>query len=373
MGRKTTKFVVLLVLAALATGTLYQLSAPSGAAPAARADKPVPVEVAQATTRDVPIRLQAVGRIEATVSVTLKARVDGQIINVLFTEGQHVRQGDVLIRLDPADFAARVRQAQANLARDQAQHVKARIDVDRNVALKDRGFVSAQKADEASVTADALAAGVRADEAVLDLARLQLDYTVIRAPFAGVIGAALAHPGALVKTNDTPLAVLNRVRPIDVSFAIPEKYALDIRNAMHDGPLRAMVQLAGSHKESVEGAVSFLDNAVNPIAGTVQLKARLENARETAMPGQFANVALLLGSIRGAVTLPAEAIQQGPDGALVFVVKDDRTVEIRRVEVASTQGRVAVVSKGIRTGETVVTDGHVRLYPGAHVNSRPRA
>ncbi|MBI4998244.1 MAG: efflux RND transporter periplasmic adaptor subunit, partial [Rhodocyclales bacterium] len=287
----------------------------AGSAPPAekRGPPPAPVLIAKAGLRDLPLTLELTGRAEAFESVSLKARVDGQVQEVMFTEGRHVAQGEVLLRLDPADYEARLRQAEAALARDQVQFVKAQADVERAISLKARGFVSDASIDTARATAAGAEATVKADQAALDLARLQLGYTTVRAPFDGIVGARLVFPGTAVKANDTTLAVVNRVRPIFVSFAVPEKYLPRLRTGMKGKGTAVTVSVPGD-KTPMSGAIRFLDNAVDATTGTVQMKAQLANEGERLSPGQFVDVSLGIEALAQAVTVPNEAIQQGPIG-----------------------------------------------------------
>jgi len=341
------------------------------------APPPVPVTTAQAVARDVPLAVDVVGRAEAFESVTLKARVDGQVAAVQFTEGQRVAQGEVLVRLDPTDFTARVRQAEASVARDEALLAKAHADTLRYVALKGRNFVSEEKVNEIRTNEAAAAATLRADQAALDLARAQLSYATVRAPFAGVVGARLVFPGSAIKTNDTALAVVNRVRPLLVSFSVPEKHLPRLRAALAAGKgigaLKVAVSLPGDSAHRFEGAVRFLDNAVDAATGTIQMKAELPNVDEKLTPGQFLSVSLQLDTLRQAVIVPNEAVQQGPEGNFIFVVKADSSVEVRKVETGASTGGLTVVAKGLQAGETVVTDGQLRLTPGAKIRSKEDA
>lgn len=327
---------------------------------------PTPVTVSQATHRDMPVALEVVGRGEAYESVTLKSRIDGQVVDVPFRAGQQVARGDVLIRLDPADFKARVAQAEANLARDQALLKKARADVDRYQALKAQGFVSEEKVAELRASVEAIEAGVRAGQAALELARLQLGYTTLRAPFAGLVGDKQVHPGAAVKINETELVLLNRVRPLFVSFAVPEKHIPAIRAALTAKRLRVAVNPPGDRRHTHNGTVRFIDPAVDTATGTLRMKAELANADETLAPGQFLNVTLVLVTLRDAVTVPAEAVQQGPDGPFVYVVRGEETA-LRKVALGPVRDGLAVIAQGLENGETVVTDGHSRLVPGGKV------
>ena len=329
----------------------------------------VPVIAAQALAQDIPVTLQVVGRAEAYESVVLKSRVDGQVAAVLFTEGQQVKQGDVLIRLDPADYAARLQQAEANAARDEALIAKSRSDTARYTALKQRNFVSEEKVNDIRTSEAAASANLRASKAAAEVARLQLSYTTIRAPITGVVGARVVFPGSAVKINDTTLAVINRLRPLLVSFSVPEKHLPRLRAAIKSGAGRMQVDISlpSDPSQHFDGKVRFIDNTVDASTGTILLKAELANDDERLTPGQFLNVTLLLETLSNAVTVPNEAVQQGADGNFVFVVRDDATVEVRKIETAAAKAGKTAIAKGLAVGETVVTDGQLRLTPGARV------
>jgi multidrug efflux system membrane fusion protein len=360
---------LLLLVLALAGGVYYRHHAADGerSGKAGKQSAPVPVTVAPVVIRDVPQWLEAVGRGTAYETVTLKARVDGQVASVPFSEGQHVERGEVLVRLDPADFEARVGQAQANLARDEAQLAKARADLERYQALRQSGFVSEERLGEVRANLQAAQAGVLAAQSALELARLQLGYATIRAPIAGVTGAKLVFPGAGVKANDTSLAVINRVRPLHISFAVPERHLPQLRAALGRGGLMAHILVGGS--EVAAGAVSFLDNAVDTASGTLLLRATVANADAALTPGQFVQVRLALATWTAAATVPAEAVQQGPEGSYVYVVRADQGVEQRRVTLAESSAGMAVITAGLKAGERVVTDGHLRLTPKSKVKA----
>lgn len=369
MIRPRSILLLVTVLAAGGGATWYFTKPDSSAsgkkAPAAAA---VPVKLAKAVVRDMPLRLDITGRTEAYETVTLKSRVEGQVHSVAFTEGQHVRQGEVLLRLDPADFQARLNQAEANLAKSQAQLAKARADVERYIALREKGFVSEEKVSEMRTAAAATESAARADAAAVELARLQHSYTVIKAPFAGVVGAKLVFPGTAVKVNETALAVVNRVRPLYVGFAVPEKYLPKLQAGMRSGTksMQAAISLPGGDS-AWEGEVGFLDNSVDVATGTIQLKAMVPNADEKLAPGQFVGISLVLDTLKDAVVVPAEAVQQGAEGSFIFVAKDDNTVEVRKVRIASVQQLFAVIAEGLAGGETVVTEGQLRLTAGARI------
>lgn len=369
-------------LALVLTSALTLAACSDNQAEKKAAPPPVPVITTQATTRDVPVSLLVVGRAEAYESVALKSRVDGQIASVHFTEGQHVQQGAILLQLDPADFTARLRQAEANAARAEALLAKTRSDTARYVALKDRNFVSDEKVNDIRTNEAAAVANLRADKAAVDLVRAQLSYATIRAPFAGVVGARLVFPGSSVKTNDTTLAVVNRVRPLLITFSVPEKHLPRLRAAMSNSSkpengaekgMKVDVSLPGDKTQRFEGEVRFLDNAVDVASGTILMKAILPNEEEKLTPGQFLNVNLRLDTLSKAVVVPNEAVQQGAEGNFVFVVKDDSSVEVRKVEIAASDAGITAISKGLQAGETVVTDGQLRLTPGAKIKAKDAA
>lgn len=377
---KKSHLLLLAALAISAGGLAYWALNGAAAPAAAKAPPPVPVLLAKAGLRDMPVVLEVVGRAEAYETVTLKARVDGQVASLLFTEGQAVKQGDELIRLDGSDFTLRLRQAEAAVARDAAQLAKAKADMARYTELRQRNFVSEEKLNEMRTNEAAQAATLNADKAAADLARSQLSYTSIRAPFAGRVGAKLVFPGAAVKANDTGLAVINRVRPLLVSFSVPEKYLGKLKSMLapdnaacrQDGCLKVAVAVPGS-KARLEGRVHFIDNAVDAATGTIIVKARLDNADEALTPGQFLNLNLNLDTLPGVVVVPNEAIQQGPEGPFVFVVNAQQQAEVRKIETGSSNAGVTVIGKGLQADEIVVTDGQLRLTPGAAVVDRKPA
>ena len=368
MTKTRSVLLIAAVLAASGAATWY-FTKTEGPAAGKKGQTPpaVPVKLAKAVVQDMPLRLEITGRTEAYETVTLKSRVDGQVLGVTFTEGQHVRQGDVLLRLDPADFQAKLSQAEANQAKSQAQLAKARADVERYIVLRAKGFVSEEKVSEMRTGAAAAEATARADAAAVELARLQLSYATIKAPFAGVVGAKLVFPGAAVKVNETTLAVVNRVRPLYVGFAVPEKYLPLLKAGMGSAKksMKAAISLPGG--SAWEGDVRFLDNGVDVATGTIQLKAIVANDDEKLAPGQFVGVSLVLDTLKDAVVIPAEAVQQGAGGSFLFVAKEDSTVEIRKIRIASMQKQFAIVAEGLAGGETVVTEGHLRLTPGARI------
>jgi len=366
--RLLSKAIIVLLLLAGGVYLYQRLSQPGQDKGKGKKDnEPVPVLATRAELADLPVSVDLVGRGEAYESVTVMARVDGQVQAVLFDEGRHVAKGDLLLRLDPADFNARLKQAEAALARDQALLDKARADLARYRTLQQQGFVSVERLADLDATQAAAAATVQADRAAVELARLQLSYTTVRAPIAGIVGARQVFPGSAVKTNDTALAVINRVQPLLVGFALPESHLARMRAALANGTLKAEVGVPGTQAAGESARISFVDNAVNPATGTLLMKARLDNRDERLAPGQYLSVTLVLDTLADAVTVPAEAIQQGPKGPVVYVVKPDHGIDIRPVTLAAERaGRVAIAT-GLKAGETVVTDGHLRLTAKSRV------
>jgi multidrug efflux system membrane fusion protein len=367
MHKTKVSLSVIALVIVLGGGYWYLSNQTAIPAVTAKTPPPVPVTAAKAVNGDIPVLLEVVGRAEAYESVTMKSRLDGQIANVLYTEGQHVKQGDVLVQLDPGDFDARLQQAKANLAKDEAQLAKAQVDVDRYIALRGKGFVSEEKVNEVRTALAAATATATADKAALDLARLQLTYTTLRAPFSGVVGARLVFTGSAVKTNDTALAVVNSVRTLYVTFSVPEKHLPRLRASLARGRMTAAVSIPGSKDQSFDGVVRFIDNAVDATTGTIQMKAVIDNRDERLTPGQFLNVSMRLDTLANAVLIPVEAVQQGPDGNFLFVINAEGKAEPRKITVDATYGRQAAIGKGVAVGETVVVDGQLRLAPGSMV------
>ncbi len=333
---------------------------------------PVPITATSAVLRDIPETLRVVGRSEAFESVTVKSRVDGQVAEVLFTEGQHVKQGDVLIRLDPTDFSARLQQAQATAARDEALVAKSRADTRRYATLKERNFVSEEKVNDIRTNEATAAANLRASKATVEVARLQLSYATIRAPITGIVGARLVFPGSAVKANDVALAVINRVRPLLVSFSVPEKHLSQIRAVRRDGVLNVDITEPSNASQHFEGTVRFVDNTVDVSTCTILLKAELPNQDETLMPGQFLNVSLVLGTLKQAVSVPSNAVQQGSEGSYLYVIKEGRA-DLRPVEMLASHDGFTAVRGEVQAGDIIVTDGHLRLTPGARAKIRDNA
>jgi multidrug efflux system membrane fusion protein len=371
MANKTaSRWIVAGAVAAAVAGAGYALApgSPAGAKNAKGARPPAPVVVAEASRRTVPVRLSTIGTAQARSTVSIKSRVDGQLLEAHFQEGQTVRQGDLLFRIDPRPFAAQLRQAEANLARDRAQLERVRADLKRYGELAEKGYSSRQKYEEALATANALDATIRADAAAVDFAKLQLDYTSIHSPITGRTGSLLVNPGNLVKANDiAALVVIVETQPIYVSFALPEVHLSEIKRRMAADKLTVEVSAPQDTAPPATGEVFFVNNAVDVATGTIGLKAVFENKGDRLTPGQFVNVNVTMATLHDAIVVPSQAIQTGQKGTFVFVVKPDSTVELRPVAVGVSVDGVTVVQNGVAAGETVVTEGQLRLAPGVKV------
>jgi len=337
--------------------------------PAAKGPAPATVAVATALQQSIPVRLQGIGNVEAYASVAVKSRVDGQILEVQFREGQEVKKGEILFKIDARPFEAAQRQAEAQAARDIASRDQAASQAMRYQELLDKNFVSKEAYAQFRTNAQTADATSRASQAALESAKLNLEYAVIRSPIDGYVGRALLQAGNMVKANDTiSLVVINQVKPVYVSFAIPEQKLADVRELMRKGPLTVEVAAPGSDKALADGRIAFLDNAVDQTTGTIKVRAIFDNRDAALWPGQFYTVRVKLYDQDNAILVPSRAVQTGPGGQFVYVVKADMTVEIRKVVVDRSEGETAVLSSGtVAKGDQVVVRGALRLAPGAKV------
>jgi membrane fusion protein, multidrug efflux system len=341
--------------------------------PKAPAREAVPVHVATAARREMAIEIPAIGHVEAVASVAVKAQVGGQITRVAFREGQDVGKGDLLLTIDPRPYEAELAQAKANLERDRARAQNAQGDVKRYAGLVAKDYVTQQQFDQAKADAAAAEATVRADAAALENVRLQLEYSSVRAPIDGRTGSLLVQVGNIVKANDDrTLLQINQIHPILVTFAVPETNFSEITRRVRAGRLAVSATPQDGGPPAL-GELNFVDNAVNASTGTIQLKATFANRDSRLWPGQFVNVVLNLATDPEAIVVPSQAVQAGQSGPFVFVVTSDLTVESRPVTVARVTGPLAVVAKGLAAGEKVVTDGQLRLSPGAKVEIKAAA
>jgi multidrug efflux system membrane fusion protein len=322
----------------------------------------------RARTSTVPVRLEGVGNVQARSSVAVKARIDGQLFTAAVKEGQLVRKGEVLFRLDSRPFEAQLKQAEANLARDKANLEKARNDLARVEGLAEKGISPKAKLEEAETNVATIRAAIRSSEAAVDLAKLSLDYATIRSPIEGRVGSILVAPGNMVKANDTqPLIVINEVKPIYVAFALPEQHMDALRRRMAEGTLTVEATSQGEHASTVTGELFFINNAVDATTGTIQLMARFANENERLVHGQYVKASVTLATLLNAVVVPSRAVQINQKGEYVWVLKEDNTVQLRSVAVGPQVGTETAITEGLASGETIVTDGQLRLFPGAKV------
>ncbi|WP_424813253.1 MdtA/MuxA family multidrug efflux RND transporter periplasmic adaptor subunit [Roseococcus sp. YIM B11640] len=374
--------IFLLILAAAGGAAWYwwpQISArfsgqPAAGQPGAAAGRgrfggnmAVPVTVAPATAKDLPVLLDALGTVQALNTITVRSQVDGILIDVAFTEGQEVRRGDVLARIDPRTYAAALAQAEAKKAQDEATLANARLDLQRYTDLVRINGASRQQLDTQRAQVAQYEALVQADQAAIDSARTQLDFTTIRSPIDGRVGLRLVDQGNIVRSGDSSgLVVVTQVDPISVIFTLPQQDLPRILTAMRDGPVEVLV-VATDGTVRATGQLLTPDNQVDQNTGTIKLKATFPNQDRMLWPGAFVNVRMLVGTIRQALTVPLVAVQRGPDGTYAFVLKEDNTVEQRPITTGFINATDAVVQRGLQPGERVVTSGALRLNAGAQV------
>jgi len=337
-----------------------------------KADAAVPVSVVAAAQQSVPVTIQAIGNVEPLASVAVKARVDGQIVAVNFREGQEVHKGEVLFRLDPRPFEAALKQAEANVLRDTAARDQARSQERRYQELLEKNFVSKEAYAQIATNAQTAEATAKASEAALESARVNLDYCTIASPIDGFVGKVLLQIGNMVKANDVnALVVINQVRPIYVSFSVPEQQLAEVRKLQQAGALAVAVSTSDNrHAPLATGQLAFIDNAVDATTGTIKLRATFENRDLALWPGQYVTTDLKLYVQKDAVVVPAAAVQTGPQGEYVFVMKPDSTAEVRKIEVARADGDNVVIGKGLAAGEKVVTRGQLRVTPGSRLRAQ---
>jgi multidrug efflux system membrane fusion protein len=332
---------------------------------AGQAAAPVPVEVATARRGDIELSLQLVGRVEAWSTVTVRARVSGQLESLSFTPGTRVRKGSVLAQIDPRLLQAQLDQARGNVARDRAQLQKAQADQKRYADMLGKGFVSRADYDLYQANLAVAKAALQSDQAAQELAQAQLDYARIVAPFDGVTGAPLVYPGAQISADSTDIVVLNQVEPVRVAFNIPEDTLPAVRDALARGDVPVQVTVSGDHGAPLAGTLQFVDNAVDASTGTIVLKARFDNADYRLTPGQFVQVSLPTTRLVNVVSVPVHALQSSTNGNFVFVLGADGKVQQRPVTAGPTSAGRTVIDKGLQGGEQVVTEGQMLLVDGS--------
>ena len=320
-----------------------------------------------ASQKNIPLQLKVIGNVEPFNAVSVKALVGGEIAGVFFKEGQEVKKDALLFKIDPRPYESTLKQAEASLARDVAQAKNAEEQAKRYAILVQKDYVSKDQYDQLRANADALQALVEADKANVENNRLQLSYCTIRSPINGRAGSVLVNTGNIIKANDIVLTTVNQMVPIYVTFSIPEQNLADIKKYTGLGELKVAAIIPGDEKRPAQGDLTFIDNTVDKSTGTIKLKGTFANADRRLWPGQFVDVILTLTTERNRVVVPSQAVQTGQQGQYVYVVKEDLSTELRVVAVERTFDNLAVISKGVAQGEKVVTDGQLRLTPGAKV------
>jgi len=383
-------FILLLVL-----GSCNRSKARAGGPGRPGEGGPVPVVVAMVSQRDVPINVDVIGNVEAYSTITVKAQVGGELTKVSFHEGDSVKKGDLLFTIDGRPFEAQLSQAQANLARDTATLSQAEANLARDIAnekyaqdqsvryrqLLDQGVVSREQGDQMRSSADALSQTVLADKAAIESARaqivaskaavetatVQMSYTTIRSPIDGRTGSIAVKQGNVVAANTSDLMTITQVQPIYVTFSVPEAQLSEIKRYMGQGQLPVHAAPQGDLTNQEAGVLTFIDNSVDSTTGTIKLKGTFPNSANHLWPGEFVRVTLGLTTRPHATVVPNQAVQTGQDGQFVYVVKGDRTVEMRPVVTSTRVDQELVIDRGLNPGETVVTEGQLRLTPGSHV------
>ncbi|MGE5296654.1 MAG: efflux RND transporter periplasmic adaptor subunit [Solirubrobacterales bacterium] len=362
-----------LCLAAVTAGSILLTGCPKRTVakqmPQGGGGAPVPVTVATVNQRTTPIAVSSFGTVEACASVDVKAQVTGLLTQVHFTEGQMVNKGDLLLSIDPRRPQATLKMAQASLEKDQAQLKNAEREAARQTELYQKGFAAQDTYDETITAVEMLQAAIEADKAAVENAALQLDYCSVRSPVDGCVGSLHVHQGNLIKSDDVSVVTIRQIDPIYVSFWVQEQHLPAIQQNMKVGPLDVAVTLAGRQTEPIHGSLTFIDNTVDPDNRTIHLRATFDNENRRLWPGQYVQVTLTIAQEPDSILVPSQAIQTGQTGQFVYVVKSDETVEARPLAVKRELGSESVV-EGVQSGEVIVTDGQLRLVPGARIQNK---
>ena len=373
-AKSSKKLSVIVLCVLLALGALwavrdYRARAAAKKGPATRSEPPaVPVVAGAVVRKDVPIYLDGLGTVQAFNTVTVRVRVDGQLQKVVFVEGQEVRAGELLAQIDPAPYRTQVEQAEGKKGQDEAQLANARVELKRDADLLAASIVSQQVYDTQKALVDQFEAAVKADQAAIDSAKVQLQYTTVVSPIDGRTGIRLVDQGNIVHANDaTGLVVITQLRPISVVFTLPEQTLNDIQQQMYAGALTVLAVDRDNSTVLSEGKLAVIDNQIDTTTGTIKLKATFPNSDLRLWPGQFVNARLWLTTRKDGTVVPASVIQRGPEGAYAFVIKDDLTVQIRPVKVSQIEQGQALIDDGLQPGERVVVDGQYKLQAGSRV------
>jgi len=331
---------------------------------------PIPVLATTVKRDDVPVFLTGFGTVQPFNSVLVKSRVDGQIVKINFSEGKDIKSGDVLVEIDPAPFEAALAQARANRLKDEAQLHNARLDLERATRLAATGSGSRQQLDTTQAQVAQLEAAIKADQAMIDMAENQLNYTRIRSPINGRAGTRIVDIGNIVRATDNAgIVIVNQLHPIFVNFALPADSLAHIRAKSKNGDIKVSVQ-DSTNAELAAGTLSVIDNQINPATGSINYKALFDNSDESLWPGQYVNVRVEVAVRQNVVVVPLTVVQQGPDGPYCFVIGEDRVVQKRALKVGFVNKTTAVVDDGLAPGELVVVDGQYRIQAGSSVEVR---
>lgn len=360
MLRTLSSVSILIALFLSATGCSKKAAPPPPRLPA-------PVIVAAASQKDVPVILKAIGNVEASEVVTIKTQISGELIKVNFKEGQDVKKGDILFQIDNRSYLAQLKKAEAALARNRVILDNARTNYERYRQLVKEGIVTPEQAESYRTAAESADASVASDRAEVENARAQLSYCTITAPTSGRLGILAVHQGNIVKANDMSLVTINKITPVKVLFAIPEKDLADIKRQLANGKVVVEAEVTGAETFKEKGLIDFLDNSVEVASGTIKLKGVFTNAKKRLWPGQLVNVSITMNVRKNAVVVPTQAIQTGQQGQYLLVVKADSTAELRPVVIGPVSNGHTVIEKGLQPGEQVIIDGQVRVIPGTKV------
>ena len=350
-------------------GEAVSTAPPPGGGRGAGQGPAVPVTATTAQQKAVPLDVTAIGTVIAASTVAVRAQITGELMTVNFKEGEEVRQGQVLFTLDKRPFEAALAQADAQLQKDSAQLANARSQAARYQDLAQRGIATREQVDQMTTQAAALEGTVAADRANIQSAKVQLDYATIEAPISGRTGLLQVHKGNLVRANDTaPIVSINRITPVYVTFAVPESMLPQFKKFMAEKAIHVEAKAPSETGGASVGKIDFIDIAVDAVSGTIKVKGTFPNEDRRLTPGQFVNVNVTLTTDANATVVPTAAVQSGQQGTFVYVIKADKTVELRPVTIARTHGEDSIVGSGVKAGETIVTDGQLRLVPGSRVS-----
>jgi membrane fusion protein, multidrug efflux system len=370
--------VLSLVLLGVVVATWFRLAPDRSASSQAVAGSPgapaVPVTEGRAETRDVPIWLSGIGSVQPLNAVTVKVRADGQLDRVAFTEGQDVHKGDVLAQVDPRSFRAQLKQAQANKSKDEAQLANARLDLERSMRLEAKGVATKQTLDTQRAQVAALEATLEADQAAIEMAQLQLEFSTITTPLDGRTGLRLVDPGTVVHASDANgLVTITQMQPIAVLFTVSQDELPQVQAAMARGDPVVVAYSRGGERPLATGKLVFVDSQVDQATGHIKLKALFDNADRALWPGEFVDAQVQVTTVKAATVVPPKAIERGQNGAYVYRIKPDDTVEVSPITARQVAEDIAIIADGLTPGDRIVVDGQYRLQPGARVEPRHAA